>query len=165
MTRIITTFFFSGYLKPAPGTWGSAAAVIAALVLHPLGGPVLLLVSSVAAYFIGLWAVKIETAGQDNHDPSEIVIDEVVGQWIALLPTSVGAWMMGLPLLSLWPGIVTAFVMFRLFDIWKPGLIGRADRRDDATGVMLDDVWAGVHAAVATGLLAAVSHLVVMRLI
>ena len=71
---------------------------------------------------------------------------------------AIGAAHSGAPLLALWPGWVAAFLLFRLFDIWKPGPIGWADRRGNATGVMLDDVIAGVFAAVGVVILAAISH-------
>ncbi len=159
MTNAIATFFFIGHLRPAPGTWGSLAALPAAAILYALGGPYLILVGIAVAYALGLWATTVETAGQDDHDPSEIVIDEVVGQWLALLPVLFGATASGSPMLALWPGWIAAFVLFRLFDIWKPGPVGWADRRGDATGVMLDDVIAGLMAAVGVVLLAAVAHL------
>ena len=152
-------FLWTGYLKPAPGTWGSLAALPFVWILHVLGGPVLLAVAIVAAYFAGLWAIRGLLEDSDSEDPSEIVIDEVVGMWIAMLPVSLGAWWAGSPILALYPGWIAAFLAFRLFDIWKPWLVGRADRRGDALGVMLDDVWAGVFAAVTTVALAAVSHL------
>lgn len=148
----------SGYLRPAPGTWGSLAGLIAAFPLHAIGGPYALAAAALLFYFAGVEAVKAETANDDDHDPSWIVIDEVVGQWIALIPVSAGALVAGVSLGALWPGIVSAFLAFRLFDIWKPWLVGRADRRNDATGVMLDDVWAGVFAGVVVFLLAALAH-------
>lgn len=160
MSKIIATFFYVGHLRPAPGTWGSLAALPAGWILHILGGWVALLIGAFIAYFIGVWATKAETAGKENHDPSEIVIDEVVGQWIALLPVSYGAIHVGVNVLNLWPGIVAAFVFFRLFDITKWGPIGWADRRDDATGVMLDDVIAGVAAAIVVIILAVLYHAV-----
>jgi phosphatidylglycerophosphatase A len=83
-----------------------------------------------------------------DHDPSWVVIDELVGQWIALFPVSFGAMMMGIEVHRLWPGWIAAFVFFRLFDITKPWLAGRADRMGTPFGVMLDDVWAGVFAAI-----------------
>jgi phosphatidylglycerophosphatase A len=92
------------------------------------------------------------------HDPGWIVIDEVVGQWFALLPVAFGAARTGASFFDLWPGVLTAFVFFRLFDIWKPWLVGRADARDDATGVMLDDVWAGFFAALVVILFAVIAH-------
>lgn len=156
--RIIATFFYSGLLRPAPGTWGSLAAVIAALPLYALGGAWAVLVAAILAFLVGIPATKSEVKSSGSEDPSHVVIDEVAGQWIALLPVSFGAAATNLPLTSLWPGILTAFLLFRLFDIWKPGPIGWADRRGDALGVMLDDVIAGVFAAIGAVVLAAVSH-------
>ncbi|WP_010139534.1 phosphatidylglycerophosphatase A family protein [Oceanicola sp. S124] len=162
LTSLIATVGGTGYLKPASGTWGSAAGLALAVLLHWLGGPLLLAVALVVVWVAGLWAVKAETAGKTDHDPSEIVVDEVVGIFVAFLPVSLGAAHVGAPLSALWPGWVTAFLAFRLFDIWKPWLVGRADRRNDALGVMLDDLIAGVFAAVVVVALAALSHLVLM---
>ncbi len=165
MKQIIGTFLYVGYLKPAPGTWGSLAALPFVWALHVLGGPWLLGVAIVAAYFIGLWAVKGMTEGAPNKDPSEIVIDEVVGMWIAMLPASIGAAAAGADIFRLWPGWVSAFIFFRLFDIWKPSIVGKADKRGDALGVMLDDVYAGIFAGIVTLVLAGLSHLVLMPLL
>ncbi len=148
----------SGYIRPAPGTWGSLFALVAAYPLHLIGGPYALGAAALLLYFIGVEAVKAETQGSDNHDPAWIVVDEIVGQWIALIPVSAGAIVSGAALFALWPGILSAFVFFRLFDIWKPWMVGRADARDDAVGVMLDDVWAGVFAALAVLFLAGLAH-------
>lgn len=159
MTHLIATFFYIGHLRPAPGTWGSLAALPAAAILYAFAGPFAVVVGIAVVYALGLWATTVETAGQDDHDPSEIVIDEVVGQWLALLPVLFGAAATESPVLALWPGWIAAFVLFRLFDITKPGPVGWADRRGDATGVMLDDVIAGLMAAVGVTVLAALAHL------
>jgi phosphatidylglycerophosphatase A len=156
--HLIATFGMVGHLRPAPGTWGSLAALPAAWLLHVLGGPVLLAIGAVLAFAIGWWATAQETRGQADHDPSEIVIDEVAGQWLAMLPVSVGATHAGAALSALWPGWIAAFVLFRLFDIWKPGPVGWADRRGDALGVMLDDLIAGLFAALGVMALAWLSH-------
>ncbi len=158
MSHLIATFFYVGHLRPAPGTWGSLAALPVAWGLLVLGGPVLLAVGIAASITLGWWATILETKGKDDKDPSEIVIDEVAGQWIALLPVAIGAAHSGAPALAIWPGWIAAFVLFRLFDIWKPGLVGWADRRGGAMGVMLDDVIAGVMAAVCVGILGGVWH-------
>ena len=155
---LVATTGLVGLFRPGPGTWGSLAALPLAWVLHSLGGAVLLLVASVVVFFIGVWATQRLTAGKDDHDPSYIVVDEVVGQWVALLPVSVGAMHSGAGVLDLWPGWVAAFLLFRFFDITKLGPIGWADRRDDALGVMLDDVVAGVFAALGVGVLAYLAH-------
>jgi len=156
--RLIATFFCVGLLRPAPGTWGSLAALPAAWALHALGGFAALAMASVAVFAIGWWATERETAGKDDPDPSEIVIDEVAGMWIALWPVSLGAAMQGVDVLALWPGWIVAFLGFRLFDIWKPGPIGWADRRNDPLGVMLDDVIAGIFAAMLVVAAAGVAH-------
>ncbi|MCV2881045.1 phosphatidylglycerophosphatase A [Actibacterium sp. XHP0104] len=162
MTRIIATFFGAGLLKPAPGTWGSLAALPAAYGVLVLGGWQLLALATIAVFFIGWWATARETAGKDDHDPSEIVIDEVAGQWIALMPVAYGAAMMGADLMALYPGWIAAFLGFRLFDIWKPFPVSWADAKHTPWGVMLDDVFAGVMAALLVILLAAVAHLWLM---
>ena len=113
LTYLICTFFYVGRLRPAPGTWGSLAA---------------------------------------------LVIDEVAGQWLAFLPVSIGASHAGADLLNLWPGFVFSFAAFRFFDITKLGPIGWADRRNDALGVMLDDIVAGFAAALCVLLAAGLYH-------
>ena len=162
LATIIGTVFGVGYIRPAPGTWGSLVALPWAWLLHVLGGFPLLLLGVIAAFLKGWWATSKMTEGSDDHDPSEIVIDEVVGQWIALLPLSYAAWSNDIPVHVMWPGWIAAFALFRLFDIWKPWIIGWADRRGDALGVMLDDVIAGVFAAIGVMALAAFAHGVLM---
>lgn len=158
MTRMIASFGFVGYLSPGPGTWGSLAALPILWALHVLTGFPGVAVATVAVIGLGWWAVgRIEAEG-DTHDPGWIVIDEVAGMWLALWPVSAGAWWLGVPVLGLWPGWVVGFLAFRLFDIWKPGPVGWADRRPGALGVMLDDLIAGVFAAVVVVLAAALSH-------
>jgi phosphatidylglycerophosphatase A len=123
----------AGYAPRAPGTFGALMGLVIGAVLLRLGhGP--LLMGVLAASLLGVWAVWA-VGGQ--QDPGWIVIDEVAGQMIALL---------ALPRPS-WPGLLLAFVLFRLFDIWKPGPVGWADERHDAVGVMADDWIAGALAA------------------
>ncbi|SFE77171.1 phosphatidylglycerophosphatase A family protein [Roseivivax sediminis] len=162
MSRAIATLFGVGLMRPGPGTWGSLAALPLFWVLHALGGIILALVATLAVIAAGTAAIRAATAGSEDKDPGEIVIDEVAGQWIALLPVSYGAAFAGVPVLALWPGWVAAFALFRLFDIWKPWLVGRADRRGDVWGVMMDDVVAGVFAALGVVVLGAFWHVVLM---
>ena len=161
--RIFATFLGTGLLRPAPGTWGSLAALPVAWAIATLLGPWGLVVATALVFAMGWGATAVETRGMADHDPSEIVIDEVVGQWIALFPIVFGAARAGVDLRALWPGWVAAFLLFRLFDIWKPSLVGWADRRGDALGVMLDDVIAGVFAAICVTALAALWHGVLLR--
>lgn len=162
MSKFIATVFYVGYLRPAPGTWGSLAGVLLALAIQVFGGFPALAVATVVVFGLGWWATAAMTRGGDDHDPNEIVIDEVVGQWIALFVVSYGSWSMGLPALAMYPGWIAGFLFFRLFDIWKPWLVGWADRRGDALGVMLDDVIAGVFAAIAVTLLGGFFHMVIL---
>lgn len=158
MSHLIATFFYVGHMRPAPGTWGSLAALPAAWLIYTLIGPWGLLAGVVTSYALGVWATGVETQGKDNHDPSEIVIDEVCGQWIALLPIAFGAANAGVAITALWPGWIAAFVLFRFFDITKLGPVGWADRMHGPTGVMLDDVIAGIFAAIGVSILAWLAH-------
>ena len=158
LARAVATMGGVGYLRPAPGTWASLAAL-------PLGwaamqaGPVLFTALTAALLPLGVWAVRGATAGHPEHDPVEVVIDEVLGQWIALLPIAWGAWAAGVPEAALWPGWIAAFVAFRLFDVWKPWLVGRLDARADVWGVIGDDAVAGVMAGLVVVALAGAAHL------
>ena len=156
--RWIGTVGGAGLLRPAPGTWGSLAALTLAYLILLVAGPLGLLLATLAAFALGIWATARVTAELGDEDPSEVVIDEVVGQWIALLPVAFGAARAGVDPVALWPGWVAAFLLFRLFDITKPGPVGWADRRGDPLGVMLDDVFAGLIAALGVALLAALAH-------
>lgn len=158
ISHLIATFGGVGHLRPAPGTWGSLAALPVALGIYWLGGVMLFALSIVVVFAAGWWATAVETKGKEDHDPSEIVIDEVAGMWIALLPVMIGASHSGAGVLALWPGWVVAFAAFRLFDITKPGPVGWADRQHGPFGVMLDDVIAGVLAALMVGLGAWIAH-------
>ena len=158
IATMIATVLGVGYIRPAPGTWGSLVALPWAWLVHIIGGFPLLVIGVFAAFAKGWWATDYMTRGGDDHDPSEIVIDELIGQWIALLPLSYAAWTRGIDILAMWPGWIAAFALFRFFDNWKPWLVGWADRRTDALGVILDDVIAGIFAAIGVIILAGVYH-------
>ena len=131
----------------APGTLGSALGVGLFLVLEPLG-PALCLLTILTLGCLGVWASDRAERFFERHDDPRIVIDELAGQLIALmpllgLPAGAGADALRVPLL------VTGFVAFRLFDIWKPGPVRWAEERfRGGLGVMADDVVAGVLAAI-----------------
>ena len=144
----VATLFGIGRMPFAPGTWASLAALPFAWFLLWAAGPWLLGVGVSAAIAIGIWACDIYVRESGKHDPSECVIDELAGQWIACLAAP----------LSL-PGYALAFILFRVFDIWKPWPISAAERAPGGLGVMLDDLVAGLFAAIlvaavrATGLI------------
>ena len=158
--RVLTTFGYVGLLRPAPGTWGSAVALGLGMVIDRFLGFPALAVAFVAVTTLGFWACGRELANRPGEDPSEIVIDEVAGQWLALMFPSAAFYARGWEDWLPWPAWVGAFLMFRLFDIWKPWLVGRADARHDPAGVMLDDLWAGVFAGICVILGGVLYHVV-----
>ena len=160
MSALIASCLGLGRLRPAPGTWASAAALLAAWPILSLGGAPALAVAFVIVVALALLCVGPAIAGQPDQDPAWIVIDEVAGQWVALSPVAWGAWSRGFEPLALWPGWVAAFVLFRLFDVWKPGPVGWADRRGGAGGVLLDDLVAGLLAAAGVVALGVLYHVI-----
>ena len=160
LVSLIATVGGMGHLRPAPGTWGSLAGLVLGWALASITGWIGLLIGTVIVFYVGRWATDMVTRGTDNHDPSEVVVDEVAGQWVALLPVVIGASMSNSALLDLWPGWIAAFALFRLFDIKKPWIVGHYDRMDTPHGVMMDDICAGAMAAVGVVALAAAAHLV-----
>ncbi|WP_231213098.1 phosphatidylglycerophosphatase A [Helicobacter pylori] len=133
------TLFFSGYSKKAPGTIGSLVALL-------LGLPILIFSANtlfLAAVLIGLIAIaQIDKEEEESkiHDSSYIVIDELVGMWLAMAISG----------LSL-AGVVLSFIFFRIYDITKPSLIGKIDKEvKGGLGVVADDALAGVLAGLST---------------
>ena len=160
LSRLVSIGFGLGLLRPAPGTWGSIGAIIAGILIDYYLGFWVLVGATILAILAGFWACNAELHDRPGADPSEIVIDEVAGQWIALLFPAFAFWRMGMTdwATAAYPGWVAAFVFFRLFDIWKPWLVGRADRRGDPAGVMIDDLWAGLFAGIAVVIAAGIAH-------
>ncbi len=150
---IIATWFGSGLLPKAPGTWGSLAAIPFALLLYIYTGPYLIIIATIALFFIGVWASNnIERTAQ-KKDPGFIVVDEVVGQWIALFPLSFLFIFNnhGFSYFIFASISAVAFIAFRVFDIWKPWPIRDIDKNiHGGLGIMLDDVIAGVYALIVT---------------
>jgi len=156
MIRAFVTVGGLGHL-PAPGTWGSLAALPLTWALHALGGIWLVAGATVVLCVAGVAATRIYLAGR-SEDPSEVVIDEVVGMMVTLWPLSLGLTMMGAaPSVFPWPGWVGGFLLFRFFDILKPPPVRWFDR-PGALGVMMDDVVAGVLSGALMLLAAAVAH-------
>lgn len=119
------------------------AALLLGFIIIQTAGVYGLCIAILTSCVLGWWATAAQTKGEDDHDPSEIVIDEVVGQWIAILPLAIAPQPFEI---SFWYWLL-AFAGFRLFDIIKPGLVGWADRQTGPIGVMLDDIIAGLMAA------------------
>ena len=137
----IATFFGAGYLKPGPGTWGSAAAVLLwaayGWLAHPTPSAlsIALIAGIVLAIAFGVPAATIAERESGRHDPGFVVIDEVAGQWTTLL-FSPADWRHGL----------IALALFRLFDIVKPFPVRRFERLPGGWGIVFDDVAAGLYA-------------------
>jgi len=146
---MLATFFGAGFLRPGPGTYGSLAALLlwyaAAHAFHPAAAllAAATAAAALAATLIGIPASTIVARESGRTDPSFVVIDEVAGQWIALIAIRPD-----------WPHAALALLLFRLFDIWKPWPIRRLERLPAGAGIMLDDVAAGL-LALAVGLLLA----------
>ena len=137
----VATFFGIGYLKPAPGTWASMAAVLLwggyAWGFHPTP-PMLrmaLLAGIIVVLVFGVPAATIAERESGRHDPGFVVIDEVAGQWVTLLfcPPD-------------WAHALIALILFRLIDITKPFPIRRLERLPAGWGIVFDDVAAGLYA-------------------
>ena len=145
----IATFFGAGLLRPGPGTYGSIAAVLlwyaAAHALHPQHLTAWTLAAALLATAIGIPAATLVARESLREDPGHVVIDEVAGQLIALI---------GIP--ADWPHALLALLFFRLFDITKPPPIRQLERLPAGTGIMLDDLAAGLF-----GL--ALGHLILLR--
>ena len=145
---LLATFFGVGYLRPGPGTYGSAAAV----VLWLMAGWLLHHQTQALGVVTGLAVVLISAAGvpaatrvareAGRDDPGFVVVDEVAGQWVALLFVP-----------PLWTHALLAFILFRFFDILKPWPIRRFEALPEGLGIMADDLVAGAFALLATQLI------------
>jgi phosphatidylglycerophosphatase A len=139
--RLVATFFGAGHFPAASGTFGSMAALpfgIAILQLPAPYGRLVLLLAVTAALALGVWASSLYCRGSENQDPGEIVIDEVAGQWLALVFAAPdNAW-----------HFLAAFLLFRFFDIAKVWPANWAQMHlPGGWGVMMDDIVAGLYAA------------------
>lgn len=139
----LATFFGVGFLRPAPGTWGSAAALVlwlaAAHWAYPTRAHLAIgtTIAALVAVLAGIPASGIVAREAGTNDPSFVVLDEVAGQWIALIGAAVNSW-----------ELLLAFLLFRAFDILKPSPARELDRMHSGFGIMMDDVAAGIYALV-----------------
>ncbi len=140
MQKLFLTFFYTGLAPKAPGTAGSiAGAIIALIALHYLHFSITsLLLATILITIVAVREIDKYEAVSNTHDSKEIVVDEVAGVWLAI----------GLTTGSMIE-ILLALIFFRIFDIWKPSVIGRIDREvDGGLGVMGDDIVAGIVAGI-----------------
>jgi len=136
IARAIATWFGCGYWPWGPGTLGAAAAILIAM-LTPVP-PYWWAAVGLLTLPISIWASTVEAKTSGRKDPGHVVVDEVAGQWITLAAVpSYGA----VP-------VLLAFALFRLFDITKPAGIRQLERLPAGTGIMADDVLAGIYGAV-----------------
>jgi phosphatidylglycerophosphatase A len=150
---LLSTWCGTGLLPLMPGTWGSLAALPCAWAIRACWGATGLAVAASITFVAGCWAASKVAKASGAADPGVIVIDEVTGQWLTLLPASLDP----LP-------YALAFLLFRVFDIWKPWPVRWADRHvNGGFGIMLDDVVAAVYAALALLVLLAIGGAVGVR--
>jgi phosphatidylglycerophosphatase A len=135
---LTATFFGAGRLKPGPGTWGSLATVAMWVAIsHFLPGTWLIpvnIILALAALAVGIPAATLVARASGRKDPQFVVIDETAGQLITLI---------GAPLA--WKSFLAGFILFRAFDIVKPPPVRQLERLPEGTGIVVDDVAAGLY--------------------
>jgi phosphatidylglycerophosphatase A len=135
----LATWFGCGYAPAAPGTAGSLAALAIGILLHAYAGlaPRHFLVLAAVLFFPAVWAAGVTARLKQLKDPQIVVVDEVIGQWIALA----GARTFN------WKSCLAALALFRLFDVWKPPPVRQLEALPGGLGINADDVMAGIYAA------------------
>jgi phosphatidylglycerophosphatase A len=137
ISKIIASFFGIGFFPLAPGTVSSFVLILLyKYFIHTWSWPVYAAVGLII-YLIGVITASVAESSAERKDPRFVVIDEILGQWIALfmLPPS-------------WPIVLAAFFLFRVFDIIKPLGIRRAESFPGGWGIMLDDILAGMYTGI-----------------
>jgi phosphatidylglycerophosphatase A len=136
---LVATFFGAGRLKPGPGTWGSLATVIVWALLSsriPVASRTwATIVAAAAVTLIGIPAATRVARASGLKDPQFVVIDEVAGQLVTLIAVPLA-----------WKTFLAGLILFRVFDIWKPFPIRRLERLPEGTGIVVDDLGAGLYA-------------------
>ncbi|HEX3722937.1 MAG TPA: phosphatidylglycerophosphatase A [Nitrolancea sp.] len=143
---LVATFFGAGRLRPGPGTWGSLATGLLwwliASHISPAARLPLILALLVLVVAIGIPAATLEARGSGKKDPSHVVIDEVAGQLLTYIACPI-----------VWPALLAGFILFRVFDILKPPPVRSLERLPEGTGIVVDDLGAGVYALIVLQLL------------
>ncbi|MGA2743874.1 MAG: phosphatidylglycerophosphatase A [Candidatus Sulfotelmatobacter sp.] len=136
---LVATFFGIGRLRPGPGTWASAVTVIiwaaVAYELSPSLRTPVAVVLAVLVTLVGIPAATRVARAASAKDPQFVVIDEVAGQLIALIAVPLA-----------WKTFLASLILFRVFDIVKPPPVRQLEKLPEGTGIMLDDVAAGIFA-------------------
>jgi phosphatidylglycerophosphatase A len=160
--HLIGTFFFIGHCEPGPGTWASIATVVIwwftiahrawwiAVGIRAISTvPVITAAAALLVTLIGIPAATAVARAWKKKDPSQVVIDEVAGQLVTLIAcpitASAGA--------AIWKPALTALILFRVFDILKPPPVRQLEALPEGTGIMLDDIGAGIYAWIVLHLL------------
>ncbi len=143
MRKLFLTFFYSGLLPKAPGTYGTFAGALVGLGILAILPISTLLLLTIFLTLIAIREIDKEEKESGIHDASSIVIDEVAGIWLAFCLSS-----------DTWVQIFLSIALFRLFDIWKPSIIGRIDEEvKGGLGVMGDDIVAGIFAGLSSSII------------
>jgi phosphatidylglycerophosphatase A len=136
---LIATFFGAGRLKPGPGTWGSLATVIlwavTSIRIPSASRPWATMIAAAVVTLIGIPAATIVARASGLKDPQFVVIDEVAGQLLALVAVPLA-----------WKTFLAGFILFRVFDVWKPFPVRQLERLPEGTGIVVDDLGAGLYA-------------------
>jgi phosphatidylglycerophosphatase A len=135
----LATFFGCGYFPFGPGTVGSLGGLAIAVLLHSVWGIERLGILTAVLLLVlpAIWSATQTERIVQKQDPGIVVVDEVLGQWVALAGAT--EWN--------WKTYLVAFVLFRLFDIWKPQPVRAAEALPSGTGIVADDLIAGLYAA------------------
>ena len=143
---LVATFFGTGRLRPGPGTWGALATSLLwwLLASHvPPGARLpLILLLLVIVVAIGIPAATLEARGCGRKDPSHVVIDEVAGQLVTYIACPI-----------VWRALLAGFILFRVFDILKPPPVRSLEKLPDGTGIVVDDLGAGLYGLIVLQLL------------
>jgi phosphatidylglycerophosphatase A len=136
---LVATFFGAGRLKPGPGTWGSLATallwwLIASQIASESTRLVVIAALIVLSVAVGIPAATLEARGCGKKDPQHVVIDEVAGQLVTLIAVPIG-----------WKPLLAGFILFRAFDIVKPPPIRNLEKLPEGTGIVVDDLGAGIY--------------------
>lgn len=140
LATLIATWFGCGYFPFGPGTVGSLAAVLMAAAAHHYlnVGRATFLLATLVLLGPAVWSATQTARLLNREDPGMVVVDEVLGLWVTLL---------GATALN-WKSFSAAFVLFRIFDIWKPWPVHRLEDLPEGTGIVADDLAAGIYAAI-----------------